>query len=874
MARNIPERACVHAGMPRDRWQRQPSEANVRPVTSDPNAELTMPDGPAPPKVGKLFAGRYEIQALLGRGGMGSVYRAYDRAVDDLVALKTLDVQDDDELAVERFRREVRLARRVTHRNAARTFDLGEHGSVRYLTMEHVDGQSLRAWLAKRPTAISAIDIALQVAAGLAAAHEAGVIHRDLKPSNIMLENAAGEGPVRVVITDFGIARMSEDGRGQTGGLIGTPAYMAPEQVEGKPLDGRADLYALALMLAEMLSGKLPFAGDNAFALAMARLRVEVPDLSAGHPIPAPLLAVLERALQRDPQRRFPNAIAFAQALAQARERLLEEPMIGESSESGESSEVVESPLLAAHPTQTTVPRSETDEPGIHPVAPVTPTPPVFATRTLTETTTDRTGLRVPAATVTPSPRVVGKALAVLPFRYRGPAESEFVADALLDELTDLLSMTRGLKVSSSGATAKLTRDGDRDPRTLGRTLGVDVVVDGSIQLSGQRLRIAARLLDVDSGFQLWNERFDGQLADVFDLQDKLGKRVAEALRVELEIIEHRELADVEAIESYLRARHAKVRWHLQGPQGAIAHYRAVLERAPGFKPAIAGLAIACMRAWFSPEQEDEHVDWQATAKAAVEHAMAEAPEFAETRIAAASWAVQGGFYRDAGEHLREALRIAPTCALAHEYLGRLQLEAAHPDRGVAHVELAYELDPGLDWCLADLARHKALRGDYDGFDQLMRQLLEKSEQHRASALLMNMRIGAWRRDLTRIRTAYEQLSNEASDESTRAILSYGTVLLQPFDREKLERHHAKSLASIQNGRFHTLMLQLFAEQTAFHGDYEWALIYLRDAVQLVLVDLDWLDHCPLFDPLRRDPRFIELRGKIRARCEQIWALG
>jgi serine/threonine protein kinase/tetratricopeptide (TPR) repeat protein len=845
--------------MPRDRWQRQPSEANVRPVTSDPNAELTMPDGPAPPKVGKLFAGRYEIQALLGRGGMGSVYRAYDRAVDDLVALKTLDVQDDDELAVERFRREVRLARRVTHRNAARTFDLGEHGSIRYLTMEHVDGQSLRAWLSKRagPKAIEAIDIALQVAAGLAAAHEAGVIHRDLKPSNIMLEALTGEGPARVVITDFGIARMSEDGRGQTGGLIGTPAYMAPEQVEGKPLDGRADLYALALMLAEMLTGKLPFAGDNAFALAMARLRVEVPDLS---PICAPLLPVLERALQRDPERRFPSVVAFAQALAQAREQLLAEPMIGESSELIASpSELVESD---AHPIQTTVPRAET------------PAPPVHPTRTLTETTTDRTGLRVPAATVTPSPRVVGKALAVLPFRYRGPAESEFVADALLDELTDLLSMTRGLKVSSSGATAKLTRDGDRDPRTLGRTLGVDVVVDGSIQLSGQRLRIAARLLDVDSGFQLWNERFDGQLADVFDLQDKLGKRVAEALRVELEIIEHRELADVEAIESYLRARHAKVRWHLQGPQGAIAHYRAVLERAPGFKPAIAGLAIACMRAWFLPEQEDEQVDWQATAKAAVEHAMAEAPEFAETRIAAASWAVQGGFYRDAGEHLREALRIAPTCALAHEYLGRLQLEAAHPDRGVAHVELAYELDPGLDWCLADLARHKALRGDYEGFDQLMRQLLEKSEQHRASALLMNMRIGAWRRDLTRIRTAYERLANEPSDESTRAILSYGTVLLQPFDRETLERHHAKSLASIQNGRFHTLMLQLFAEQTAFHGDYEWALLYLRDAVQLVLVDLDWLDHCPLFDPLRRDPRFIELRGKIRARCEQIWALG
>jgi serine/threonine-protein kinase len=828
-----------------------------------------------------LFAGRYEIQSLLGRGGMGSVYLAYDRAVDELVALKTLDVQDDEEIAVERFRREVRLARRVTHRNAARTFDLGEHGSLRYLTMEYVDGQSLRAWMTQGPDAIAAIDVVLQIAAGLAAAHEAGVIHRDLKPSNIMLENAAGQGIGRVVITDFGIARMSEDGRGQTGGLIGTPAYMAPEQVEGKPLDGRADVYALALIAVEMLTGKLPFTGDNAFALAMARLRVEVPELATrgGASIPASMLPVLERALQRDPARRFSDAVAFGQALAHAREQLLAEPPNRESRESSESaasprdgikdSSQASGPAAQAHPTETTAPRPQTNPAPI--VVPHAPAP----TRSHpTETTTDRTGLRVPAATMTPNPSTPAKALAVLPFRYRGPAESEFVADALLDELTDLLSMTRGLKVSSSGATAKLTREGDRDPRTLGRTLGVDVVVDGSIQLSGQRLRISARLLDVGSGFQLWNERFDGQLEDVFDLQDKLGKRVAEALRVELEIFEHRGLADVEAIESYLRARQAKVRWRLWGPQGAVTHYRAALERAPGFKPAIAGLALACMRAWFRPDDEGSERDWHATAKAAVEHAMAEAPEFAETRIAAASWAVQGGFYRDASEHLRSALRIAPTCALAHEYLGRLQLEAAHPDRGVAHVQLAYELDPGLDWCLADLARHKALRGDYDGFDRLMRQLLEKTERHSASALLMNMRIGAWLRDVSRIRVAYEQLVNESTDDSARAILTYGTALLDPFDPEALDRHHAKVLATIHNGRFRTLMLQLFAEQTAFHRDHERAFRQLEAAAELVLVDLDWLDRCPLFDPLRQDPRFVELRAKVRARCEQIWAVG
>src|SRR5690606_25872819 len=130
------------------------------------------------------------IQALLGRGGMGSVYRAHDREVDEVVALKTLDVDHADSDAIDRFRREVRLARRVTHRNAARTYDLGEHGSLRYLTMEFVDGQSLRGWLHRRPPARAVVEVILQIAAGLQAAHEAGVIHRDLKPSNIMIESS------------------------------------------------------------------------------------------------------------------------------------------------------------------------------------------------------------------------------------------------------------------------------------------------------------------------------------------------------------------------------------------------------------------------------------------------------------------------------------------------------------------------------------------------------------------------------------------------------------------------------------------------------------------------------------------------------------
>ncbi|PRQ02552.1 Serine/threonine-protein kinase PknL [Enhygromyxa salina] len=845
-------------------------------MAGETHGDVTLSDG-ATPAVGKLFADRYEIEALLGRGGMGSVYRALDREVGEVVALKTLDIYAADDKAVERFRREVRLARRVTHRNTARTYDLGEHGGLRFLTMEYVEGHSLRAWLARRPRPLAAVEVTLQVAAGLQAAHEAGVIHRDLKPSNIMIE-ASG----RVVITDFGIARTSEaEGQSQTGGVLGTPAYMAPEQVEGKPVDPRTDVYALALILVEMLTGKLPFSGGNVFAVAMARLNPELPELRASGRIPEPLIGPIERALCRDPEGRFRSAAAFARALERVRELLGDQTLAGAELGGWQDADDW---APASDPAETLASLAESgvgelgggdaaEAPTQHSIAEDSPLRSSSATQ-LTATS-ERTGLRLPMPTTSAGPRTGARALAVLPFRYRGPADSDFIADALLDELTDVLSMTRGLKVTSSGATARLTSAGDRDPRSLGTELGVELVVDGTIQLAGERLRIAARMLDVDSGFQLWNERFDGQLEDVFELQDKMGKRIAEALRVELEIFEHRELADVEAIESYLRARQAKIKWRLRGPDGAVTHYRAVLERAPGFKPAMAGLALACMRAWFMPEDErDADIDWAGVAKAAVEHAMAEAPNFAETQIAAASWAVQGGFYREAAAHLREALRIAPTSALAHEYLGRLQTEAAHPELGISHLELALSLDPGLHWCLADLARYKALRGDYDGYTELMDQLLTQTERHHATAQLMQMRVGAWRRDAARVREALAQLDPDSSDEGARTIRQYGPPLLGPYDPEALEQEHAMMLSVVKNGRLRTFMHQLFAEQAAFHGDRERAVAHLHEAGQLVLVDLDWLDNCPLFDDLRHDPRFVTLRAKVRARCEQIWAAG
>ena len=263
-----------------------------------------MPWG-GPLEAGERFANRYVVLRMLGVGGMGAVYAVRDDAVGETVALKilTLDVGGRSTEVLERFRREVRVARRVTHRNVARTFDLGEHGGIHFLTMELVEGESLDARLARQgrlPIAVGA-EIAIQICEGLAAAHAAGVVHRDLKPANVLCARSG-----RVVLTDFGIARaLADDGASakvKTAGIVGTPAYMAPEQVSGGVADARADLYALGVVLYELVTGELPFDGDSPMAAAVARLlrdpedpRTHMPDL------PAELAALVLRCLAREP---------------------------------------------------------------------------------------------------------------------------------------------------------------------------------------------------------------------------------------------------------------------------------------------------------------------------------------------------------------------------------------------------------------------------------------------------------------------------------------------------------------------------------------------------------------------------------------------
>jgi len=269
---------------------------------------------------GTVFAGRYEVKEVLGRGGMGVVYRAFDRELQEPVAIKTLreDALAGESVALERFKQEIRLARKIAHRNVVRTYDLGEVDGTYYLTMEYVEGTSLKQLISSRgrlPTAVT-LTIGKQLCRALEVAHEQGIIHRDIKPQNIIVEP---NGFIKVM--DFGIARLTNPRPGtgltQEGASIGTPDYMSPEQLSGMELDARSDLYAAGVVLFECVTGRLPFEAESMYALIAKHLEQVPPDpRTFNADVPAALARVILKAMAPERGDRYQSAGAMHDALA------------------------------------------------------------------------------------------------------------------------------------------------------------------------------------------------------------------------------------------------------------------------------------------------------------------------------------------------------------------------------------------------------------------------------------------------------------------------------------------------------------------------------------------------------------------------------
>ena len=449
--------------------------------------------------------GPYEVGEKLGEGGMGVVYRAHDKRLLRSVALKFLSGKGQSPASRRRFLREAQIASALNHPGIVTIHDIGEHGGETYIVMEYVEGKPLRELISRKGMeAASAVSRAMQMADALAAAHAAGIVHRDLKPGNVIVTEDG-----RVKILDFGLAGFTSSPETETeetrtqltaaNAFVGTAAYVSPEQSLGRPMDHRSDVFALAIVIHEMLTGRRPFEGHSTLELIFdinmgvpQRLRESRPDL------PWSLEALLLRMLEKNPEDRVQSMVMVRASLAAIEKEILQRQ--------------AQAAIAGGLPTE---------EP---PVA-----MPARAGSALIETTGDSGG---------------EIAVAVLRFRATPPGpEAEEFSDGLTSETVQALGGIPRIRVASRLAASHF-EDGKSSIQVASRALGVRYVLTGTVRRSGERVRVLCELADTATGSQLWSKTYTRDAGDPFDAQEQIARAIAAAVSGAVLTISARQAAD------------------------------------------------------------------------------------------------------------------------------------------------------------------------------------------------------------------------------------------------------------------------------------------------------------------------------------------
>jgi serine/threonine protein kinase/tetratricopeptide (TPR) repeat protein len=838
-----------------------------------------------------LTNSHYKILEKLGEGGMGEVYLAEDTRLGRRVALKILPREfAEDGIRMRRFEQEARAASNLNHPNIVTIYDIGRSDSLPYIAAEFIDGITLRDYIAEKeikPT--EALEIAIQIASALDAAHQAGVVHRDIKPENVMLR------PDHIVkVVDFGLAKLVESetdtsdveaatkpmGVTQPGAVLGTYVYMSPEQARGIPVDARADIWSVGCVIFEMIAGRPPFTGITKSDMVVAILEHEPPPLARySDDVPVELQRIVSKALAKNRNERYQTIKDLLIDLRQLRKELeFEARLNSRSMQSGADAEgeTGRGPSLRRSSTS----HDDMDQ-GRAQARSTRPYAPPLRTVSSAEyivagiknnkravlLTTAALALLFTAAIAgiiyfsRKKPRRISS-VAVLPFvNVGGDPETEYLTDGITESLINSLSQLPELRVMSRSSAFRY-KGMNVNPREVGRELGVEAVLEGRISQRGDNLSISVELVDARDDTHLWGKQYNRRLSDILSLQDEMARDFSQSMRLRLSGEEERRLVkrytdNVEAYQLYLKGRYY---WNRRTPDGfkkGLELFQQAIDTDPDYALAYAGLADSyAMLGDYSvlaPRDTFPRAEAAATTALRLDDNLAEG----HTSLAFVKMAYQWD-WAAADREFRRAIELNPNYATAHQWYASYLVMMGRFDESIREIKRAQELDPLSRIINANLGLHYYYARKFDESVEQLKKTISLEETFFVPHQYLGrtyIQKGMYREALAELERA-RQLSNNAPEVVASLGHAYA-VAGRPADAQK-------ALADLDEIAKERYVLPYFraAVYTGL-GDKDQAFAWLERAFEerhpgLVLVNID-----PRFDTLRSDPRFVALLRRL-----------
>jgi serine/threonine protein kinase/TolB-like protein/Tfp pilus assembly protein PilF len=832
--------------------------------------------------------GRYEIRSQLGVGGMGEVYLAQDTKLGRTVALKFLPSEvSSDQKRMQRFTREAHAVSALNHPNIITIHEIEQEGAVTFIATEFIEGVTLRERMKRGALPVEeALDVAIQMASALAAAHAKEIVHRDIKPENVMLRE---DGYVKVL--DFGLAKLAENSsttpeavtqvHTDVGAVIGTARYMSPEQARGIEVDGRTDIFSLGIVLYEMLAGRSPFEGATNHEVVASILKEEPPPLSdyVEH-VPARLQEVVSRALMKDRDERYLTAREMLEDLRTLKQDLEFELKLARAaksvSDAGGSAQA-DSPGGAASAGGGGTTTDQFARPTARePLARATMSGILHSAEHKRRGHLLLVGLAALAVAIAlfsywyfSRPAGAINSVAVLPFvNVGGDADTEYLSDGLTESLINSLSELPNLKVIARSSVFRY-KGRDVDPQTVGRELGVHAVLTGRVVRMNDELFIETELVDVDTQTRLWGERYNRKLSDIIALQDDISREISEKLRLKLSGEERKQLAKryTESAEAYQLYWKGRYYWNKRRPEDireASRYFQQAIELDPSYALAYTGLADCYVLGnllQLSPK-EAMPVAIEKTNKA-----LAIDPQLAEAHTSLAKIKLSYEWdWAGAESEFRRALELKPGYATAHQWYGVYLSEMGRHDESLEHRKRALELDPLSLSISTGLARAYFWARRYDESIAHLQKALERDPKYADTHWSFGL--------------AYEQkkMYDEAVAAYQRAISLSKTAEFPEGKPEMIAAlGHAYAVAGRRDDALRILeQLKELVGRQSYVSPYSIALIHaaLGDKEQA----FEWLERAyrerdesfihlkvdPRLDHLRDDPRFIEMLRLIK----------